>query len=50
MSPSPEHAHADHPRIHKVEYPAIASEEELKSHRVPVLLRDLCSKCVPLPS
>lgn len=32
---------------HRVEYPAIASLEDLKRHRVPLGYRDLCSAYVP---
>lgn len=45
MSP----AEQDHARIHKVEYPAIASEADLKLLRIPLRFRDLCSKSIPPP-
>lgn len=43
---SPTEHHDAHEAAHKVEYPAIASLEDMKLHRLPLNYRDLCSKCV----
>lgn len=53
MSPSNERdVHEMTAAEHRVEYPAIASLEDMKLHRLPLNYRDLCSKSVhaQLPS
>ncbi|CDZ98402.1 RmlC-like jelly roll fold [Phaffia rhodozyma] len=41
---SPSHDEHEKEKIHRVEYPAIASQEDMKAHRLPLAYRDLCSK------